>query len=103
MQVFTRPIEGNLNICMELGDVGATGNQQTPPDHRADTGQHESQLVNRWRLWNVAHTPSLASESLPPPDESARRSGVTPPFALPPTIVTGTSGTSVEIHRPVRC
>ena len=43
---------------------GAPRNQQTP-DHRADTGQHQSQLVNRWRRCNVAHLPRLASRKSP--------------------------------------
>jgi len=30
---------------MELGDTGLAGNQQAPPDHRADSGQHQPQLV----------------------------------------------------------
>ena len=47
MPVLSAPVKGNLNVLMELSDGGLTGDQQAPPDHRADPGQHETQLVNR--------------------------------------------------------
>jgi len=47
MPVLPAPVKGNLNVLMELSDGGLTGNQQTSPDHRADPGQHEPQLISR--------------------------------------------------------
>ena len=47
MQVLTAPVKGNLNVLMELSDGGLTGNQQAPPDPRADPHQYEAELVNR--------------------------------------------------------
>src|SRR5205823_7626887 len=46
MQVFPAPVKGNLNVSMELSEGDLTGNQQAPPDHRADPRRHEAQLVN---------------------------------------------------------
>jgi hypothetical protein len=45
MQMFPAPVQGNLNVWMELSDGGLTGDQPAPPDHRADSRQHEAQLV----------------------------------------------------------
>ena len=38
MQVLSTPVKGDLNVLVELSDRGLTGNQQAPPDHRADAG-----------------------------------------------------------------
>jgi hypothetical protein len=32
MQMLAAPVEGNLNILMELGEAGFARNQETPPD-----------------------------------------------------------------------
>jgi hypothetical protein len=34
MQRFPAPVQGNLNVWMELSGGGLTGDQQAPPDHR---------------------------------------------------------------------
>ena len=47
MPVLPAPVKSNLNVLMELSDGGLTGDQQAPPDHQADPGQHQTQLVNR--------------------------------------------------------
>jgi hypothetical protein len=38
MQVFPPPVKASLNVLMELSDRALTGNQQAPPDYRADSG-----------------------------------------------------------------
>src|SRR5215831_11866442 len=47
MPVLSVPVKGNLNVLMELSDGGLTRDQQAPPDHRADPGQHETIAVDR--------------------------------------------------------
>src|SRR6516165_10679868 len=47
MPVLPAPGKGNLNVWMELSNGCLTGNQQAPPDPRADPHQYEAELVNR--------------------------------------------------------
>jgi len=68
MQVLTAPVKGNLNVLMELSDGGLTGDQQAPPDHRADSGQHEPELVNR-SLEEVGPSPEVTERR--PPESNA--------------------------------
>ena len=42
MEMFAPPVEGNLNIGVELGDAGFAGNQQTTPHHRTNSGKYEA-------------------------------------------------------------
>jgi hypothetical protein len=43
---------------MEIGDGALTGYQKPPPDHWADTYQHDFQLIDGW-LGGIGHDPIL--------------------------------------------
>jgi hypothetical protein len=45
MQMLAAPVESNLNVFVKLRDAGLARNEQTPPNHRPDTGKNEAQLV----------------------------------------------------------
>jgi hypothetical protein len=45
VQVFTAPAEHRLQDRVQLGDRGVGGHQQSPPDQRADSGDHHPQPI----------------------------------------------------------
>ena len=47
VQVLTAPAERGLQDGVQLGDRGVGGDQQAPPDQRADPVHHHPQLVER--------------------------------------------------------
>jgi len=49
VQVLTVPAEGDLQPGGHVGDAGVAGDEQPPPDLRADPLQHHAQLVDARR------------------------------------------------------
>ena len=73
MEMFAPPVEGNLNIGMELGEAGCARNQETPPNQGAHSGEDEAQLIDAGWLWRLSHTGELTGTDLrsePDPTES---------------------------------
>ena len=46
VQVFVVPAHGELHYMMQLRNRDLLGNQESPPDRRADAAQTDSQLEN---------------------------------------------------------
>ena len=46
VQVLVAPAEHGLQDGVQVGDGGAGGHEQPPPDQRADPGEHHAQLVD---------------------------------------------------------
>jgi hypothetical protein len=46
MQVGITPTDGNLNRVMKVGNAVIAPQEQSPPDHRANTTQNHLELVN---------------------------------------------------------
>jgi len=61
MPVFPPPVKANLNVLMELSDGGLTGNKQASPDHGADPGQYQAQLVNHSRQSKFRPLPEVTA------------------------------------------
>jgi hypothetical protein len=47
VQVVVAPSEGALKDCMEFGQAGVAGHEQTPPHQRAHAAEHDAKLINR--------------------------------------------------------
>src|SRR5471032_2985060 len=54
VQVFVVPAHGELHHMMQLRDRNLLGNQQAPPDRRADAPQTDSQLKHGSGLGRIA-------------------------------------------------
>jgi hypothetical protein len=50
MQVGITPTHGNLNRVMKVGNAAIAPQEQSPPDHRANTTQNHLELVNAQHL-----------------------------------------------------
>ena len=50
MQVGITPTHGNLNRVMKVGNAVIAPQEQSPPDHRANTTQNHLELVNAQHL-----------------------------------------------------
>ena len=60
MQVFVVPSEGALKDCMEVGQAGVSGHEQSPPHRRAHAMEHHAKLINRrGRYRGFRHAGSL--------------------------------------------
>src|SRR5690349_23163984 len=60
VQVVVAPTEGMLKDCMEFGQAGVAGDEQSPPHQRADAAQHDAKLINRTgRYGRFRHAASL--------------------------------------------
>jgi hypothetical protein len=47
VQGFAAPSEGMLKDCMEFGEAGVAGEEQSPPHPRAHAAEHDAKLINR--------------------------------------------------------
>jgi hypothetical protein len=45
VQVFVAPSEGTLKDCMEFGEAGVAGEEQSPPHQRAHAAEHDAKLI----------------------------------------------------------
>ncbi len=50
MQVGITPTHGDLNRVMKVGNAVIAPQEQSPPDHRANTTQNHLELVNAQHL-----------------------------------------------------
>lgn len=76
VQVFVVPAHGELHHLMQLRNRDLLGNQEPPPDRRADPAQTDPQLENRSRFGRVGVHRITIDTSL----SHIRRPDVQPPL-----------------------
>ena len=47
VQMVVTPTESMLKDCMEFGQAGLAGDEQSPPHQRAHAAEHDAKLINR--------------------------------------------------------
>jgi hypothetical protein len=58
VQMVTGPAEGDLENIVKAGHGGVAADEQAPPDQRADSPQHDAQLVDGQGCTECCHAPS---------------------------------------------
>jgi len=75
VEMFTAPVEGELENLMELGEAGFATDEKAPPTQGTDVPKHDSQLIK------VCHLRSL-------PDLARRLHNYSPGiFCSPPALL----------------